>query len=139
MRTTIPTPEFKINKRMVSPLEIDMYNIKGPYEDGEWHTLIHECTKKWAAKNQFSGKGTLWSSVMPSANFESYYDVCVITSFGMAGFMKELEITLGWQLRRKVRRSDEMQVKRGIWRPYLHLEQGKIWIVSDAAEWEELE
>ena len=135
----IPTPKFEINKRMVSPIEIDMWNIKGKYADGEWHELIHACVKNWAAKNQFDGKGTIWSHVMPSANFGDYGDSCCIAAFGMTGFMKQLETTLSGHFSRQVRRSDEMLVERGSWRPYLHLEQGKIWIISDVAEWRELE
>lgn len=33
----------------------------------------------------------------------------------------------------------KIEVERGSWRPYLHLEHGKVWIVSDDAEWVELE
>ena len=76
---------------------------------------------------------------MPSANFENYTNACFIAAFGMAGFMKQLESTLSGHFSRQVRRSGEMQVERGSWRPYLHLEQGKVWSVSDAAEWRELE
>lgn len=96
------------------------------------------CVKDWAAKNQFQGKGTIWSSVMSSANFENYTNACFIDAFGMAGFMKQLESTLCGHIPRQVRRSGEMQVERGSWRPYLHLEHGKIWIVDDDAEWVEL-
>jgi hypothetical protein len=53
--------------------------------------------------------------------------------------MKQLESTLTAHFSRQVRRSDEIQVERGNWRPYLHLERGKIWSVSDDAEWVELE
>jgi hypothetical protein len=76
---------------------------------------------------------------MPSANFENYTNACFIAAFGMAGFMKQLETTLSGHIPRQVRRSDEMQVERESWRPYLYLEHGKVWIVSDAAEWVELE
>lgn len=123
---------------MVSPIEIDMWNIKGKYADGVWHELIHACVKDWAAKNRFVGKGTLWSSVMPSANFETYTDACYVAAFGMAGFMKQLESTLSRHIPRQVRRSGEMLVERGSWRPYLHLEHGKIWIASDDVEWGEI-
>ena len=139
MKTTIPTPNFIINNRMVSPLEIDMWNIKSKYADAVWHELIHACVKDWAAKNQFKGKATIWSSVMPSANFENYTNACFIATFGMAGFMKQLETTLCKHIPRQVRRSGEMQVERGSWRPYLHLEHGKIWMISDHVEWVELD
>lgn len=139
MKTTIPTPEFKMSKRMVSPIEIDMWNIKGRYEDGKWHELIHASVKNWAAKKQFQGKGTIWSTVRDSTNFGDYAQVCCIAAFGMAGFMKQLETTLLGGFWKQVRRSDEIQVRTGSWRPYLHLEHGKIWTVSDAAEWDELE
>jgi hypothetical protein len=69
MKTTIPTPEFKISKRMVSPIEIDMWNIKGRYEYGKWHELIHAIVKNWAAKKQFQGKGSIWSTVRDRRQF----------------------------------------------------------------------
>lgn len=139
MKTTIPTPKFAINKRMVSPVEIDMWNIQGKYADGMWHELIHACVKDWAAKNQFEGKATIWCSVMSSANFENYSSAFFIAAFGLAGFVKQLETTLCGHIPRQIRRSGEMQVERGNWRPYLHLEHGKIWIVSDDVEWREFE
>jgi hypothetical protein len=139
MKNTIPTPKFEINKRMVSSIEIDMWNIKGKYADGVWHKLVQASVKDWSAKKQFEGKATIWSSVMPSANFETYTNACYIAAFGMTGFMKQLETTLYEHIPRQVRRSEEMQVERGSWRPYLHFEHGKIWIVSDDAEWGELE
>ncbi|MGZ8945235.1 MAG: hypothetical protein ACXW1W_07375 [Methylococcaceae bacterium] len=139
MKNTIPTPKFEISKCLVSPVEIDMWNIKGAYADGLWHKLIHACVKDWAAKNQFEGKATLWSSVMPSANFETYTNACYVAAFGMAGFMKQLETTLCVHISKHIQRSGEMQVERGSWKPYLHLEHGKIWIISDNAEWGELE
>ena len=139
MKLTIPTPKFEISNRMVSPLEIDMWNIKGNYADGAWHQLIHVCTKDWAAKKRFTGKATIWSSVMPCANFETYTNACYVAAFGMAGFMNQLESTLSSHISKYVRRSGEMQVERGSWRPYLHLEQGKIWIINDDVEWVELE
>jgi hypothetical protein len=84
MKATIPTPKFEINKRMVSPIEIDLWNIKGKYADGVWHELIHACVKDWVAKNKFEGKATIWSSVMPSANFADYTNACFIAASGMA-------------------------------------------------------
>ncbi|MFZ4534930.1 hypothetical protein [Propionivibrio sp.] len=138
MKTTIPTPEFKINKRIVCPIEIDMYNIKGKYQDGNWHALILATAQKWVEKKQFEGKGTIWSRVQPSANFENFTNTCFITAFGMAGFIDQLEINLCAYFSRQVRRSDEMQIEQGNWRPYLHLEQGKIWIVEDEDVWQEL-
>ncbi|MGZ3745465.1 MAG: hypothetical protein ACXVBQ_16495 [Pseudobdellovibrionaceae bacterium] len=50
MKITIPTPKFEINKRMVSPIEIDMWNIQGQYEDGKWHELIHACVQRLGGK-----------------------------------------------------------------------------------------
>ncbi|WP_262966752.1 hypothetical protein [Methylobacter psychrophilus] len=139
MKSKIPTPKFEISNRLVSPLEIDMWNIKGNYADGAWHKLIHVCAKDWAAKKRFAGTATIWSSVMPSANFETYTNACYVAAFGMAGFMNQLETTLSGHISSHVRRSGEMQVERGSWRPYLHLEQGKIWIISDDVEWVESE
>ena len=139
MKNTIPTPKFKLLNRMILPLEIDMWNIQGEYADGEWHELIHDAVKHWAAKKQFEGKATLWDTVMNSTNFGSYSQVCGITAFGMAGFMKQLETTLCRHFSRQVRYSNYTLVTREHWRPYLHLEHGKIWTASDAAEWEELE
>jgi hypothetical protein len=52
--------------------------------------------------------------------------------------MKQLETTFCGSFWKQVRRSGEMLVRHGSWRPYLHLEHGKIWTVSDAAQWEEL-
>lgn len=124
---------------MVSPIEIDMWNIKGQYEDGKWHELIHACAKDWAEKSQFEGKGTIWCCVMPRANIETYTNACYVAAFGMAGFMTQLTSTLCRHIPRQVRRSGEMQVERGNWRPYLHLDHGKVWIVSNALEWVELE
>lgn len=76
---------------------------------------------------------------MPSANFETYTNACYVAAFGMTGFMKQLETTLCVHISKQIRRSDETQVERGSWRPYLHLEYGKIWEISDAVEWVELE
>ena len=135
---SIPTPEFVINKRLVSPIEIDMWNIQGKYENGAWHPLVHACVKEWAKKNNFVGKASIWSSVMPSASFETYTNTFYIVAFGMAGFMKLLESTLCDYFPRQVLRSGEMQVKRRTWRPYLHLEYGQIWIIGDDVEWDEL-
>lgn len=50
MPNIIPTPEFKLQNRMISPLEIDMWNIEGTYEDGKWHELIHVAIKNWMEK-----------------------------------------------------------------------------------------
>ena len=137
--TTIPTPTFLINKRTVSALEIDMWNITGNYADGAWHQLIQSCVKNWTAKKQFVGLATVWSSTMPSANFGEYTNSCVIAAFGLGGFINQLETTLSDHFPRQVRRAEDMQVVSGSWRPYLNLEHGKIWTALDAVEWGELE
>lgn len=139
MKKTIPTPKFNLSKRLVMPLVINMHHLKEEYDNGKWHELIYAEVKYWAEQNQFQGKGTIWSHVMISAEFGGYDQVCCITAFGMTGFIKQLEYTLSSQLSYgNVRRMGDAQVSYGHWRPYLHLEHGKIWIASDAAEWEEL-
>lgn len=137
--TTIRTPTFIISNRPVSALEIDMWNITGQYADGAWHQLIHASVKHWAEKKQFAGIATIWSSTMPSANFGEYTNTCVIAAFSMGGFINQLETTLSDHFPRQVRRAEDMQVVSGSWRPYLHLEHGKIWTALDTAEWAELE
>ena len=123
---------------MICPLEIDMYNISGKYQDGKWHELIQTLVKNWVKSKQFGDKGTIWSSVQPSASFEDFTNACFITAFGMPGFMRYLEVKLCENFPRQVRGSDEMMFERGTWRPYLHLEHGKIWAISDEVEWKEL-
>jgi hypothetical protein len=139
MKSTIPTPKFEISKQMASTLEIDMWNITGKYADGAWHQLIHACVKDWVATNKFKGKATLWSSVIPSSNFNGYGNSCFLAQFGMVGILELLEAKLRSSFPKQVRLSDEVQVIQGTWRPYLHLGHGKIWEISDATAWVQLD
>ena len=138
MRSIIPTPAFVLQKRLMIPLEIDMYAIEGQYAEGGWHNLIESAIKNWARNNQFQGRGTLWYRRGYSVNFGHQDSSFFITAFGLPKFISFLENYLS-PIRRHVRRSDETKITRGQWFPYLHLEQGKIWSLLDAGEWIELE
>lgn len=116
-----------------------MWEIEGAYADGKWHELIHDFAKSWVIKNDFQGKGTLWSVVFPSVNFYHPGNSCFIAAIGLPEeFLAELESSL-IAIHEQVRLSDyDIVTRNNGWRPYLHFENGKVWEVLDASSWIEI-
>lgn len=126
----ISTPRFKTSKTEKPSLEIKMWEIQGEYADGNWHLLIHEFVKTWNAEHNFENVATIWST--------TYYDSFLIVTCGLpSSFLKQLQSFLETKLRGNVRLSGDVIID-GSWRPYLHLEQGKIWEFCDYNQWSEL-
>ncbi len=140
MRKIIERPLFKLKKTPVPSVEIDMWEIQGEYSDGKWHQLIHNYTKLWVSENDFKDRATFWSVVLPSVNFQhqgnSFFIVGCCTP---DSFMSGLAEFLSGKLLKQVRMSDEViATRKDGWRPYLHLEQGKVWEFCDGFEWIEI-
>ncbi len=141
MPQTIATPIFEISKKASPTIEIDMWEIQGVYADGKWHQLIHGFVKEWVVENSFQNKATLWSVSFPSVNFFHPGHSFFLVTCGLPNkFLAQLEDFLSTKLSKQVRLSDEVIVARSDgWKPYLHLEQGKVWEYSDYNEWVEVE
>jgi len=140
MRQTINTPRFKLNKTPVPSVEIDMWEIQGEYSDGKWHELIHNYTKQWVSENDFKDRATFWSVVLPSVNFHHQGNSCFIVGCCTPDkVLNGLEVFLSGKFPKQVRLSDEViATRKDGWKPYLHLEQGKVWEYCDDIEWIEI-
>jgi hypothetical protein len=140
MRQTIPKPNFRVTRESVPSIEIDMWEISGPYADGRWHELIFDFVKNWLSKSRFQEEATIWSSVIPSVNFMHPGNSCFIAVFGMPeDFLGNLEDFLKVKIGKCVRLSDYVEVDENDgWRPYLHIKQGRAWEYCDYNEWAEI-
>ena len=140
MKKTINNPTFKLEGTPLPSIEIDMWEIQGEYSDGLWHRLIHSYANQWISENNFKGKATFWSVVLPSVNFHhqgnSFFLVGCYVPDELLNGLKEF---LSQKFQKQVRMSDEIiATRKEGWRPYLHLEQEKVWEYCEDFVWVEV-
>ncbi len=135
-------PLLVIPSSSVSSIEIDVDFIENEqYQNGKWEDLILKHTATWVEKNDFKGKGTLWSLGSDSVNFHHHSFSMFYVIAGMPkefkNYLDEKLSVLGKQVRKN---SDYVKPSPSEgWSPRCQIQDGAAWGILDVVTWQRIE
>lgn len=120
-------------------LNVDKFPLK---LKPDWSPCVIAPTRKWIKKTGYRGRGTIWIVHNISLNFgheEWVHVIFLITQGFCDSFFGYLLEQTKAELGDLVTCLDQMLIHKGVdgWSPLVHVEQGRVFIQSDAEEWGE--
>lgn len=140
---TLHNPDLVFHDRSSVPiLELNVDQFPQQLKP-DWSPCIIEPTRNWLVKTKFKGSGTIWIVHNISLNFgpeEWAHVIFLITQGFQDSFFGYLLRETKRELGDLITSLDQIVIHKEIdgWTALVHVEEGRIFIQSDAEQWIEL-
>lgn len=135
-------PDLVFNDKASVPiLELNIGKLTEEHRH-DWIIFIAEPTKKWIKKTKFKGKGTIWTIINPSLNFNNEWaqtSMIIVQGF-RENFFEFLYRGVKAELGNLLMCLDSTVIHKDIdgWSAILHVQKGQTYTRVDALGWEEV-